>query len=81
MEIKMGKLIRLNQGEVDAVREFADMMTDGKVTHGMACFRTVDGDVQFCIINPNHLSYIIGLMERTKMYLIDLATEYVEDEE
>ena len=77
----MGKLIRLNQREVDAAQEFADLVAGGKVTHGMACFRTADGDIQFCIINPEHLSYIIGLMERTKMYLIDLATEYVEDEE
>jgi hypothetical protein len=77
----MGKLIRLNQSEVDAVQQFADLVAGGKVTHGMACFRTSDGDIQFCIINPEHLSYIIGLMERTKMYLIDLATEYVEDEE
>jgi len=77
----MGKLIRLNQSEVDAAQEFADLVAGGKITQGVACYRKEDGDIQFCIINPEHLSYIIGLMERTKMYLIDLATEYVEDEE
>lgn len=75
----MGKLIKLNQDEADAAQEFADLVSAGKITQGVACYRTQDGDIQFCIINPDHLSYIIGLMERTKMYLIDLATEY-EDE-
>ena len=77
----MGKLIRLNQSEADAAQEFADLVAGGKVTQGMACYRKEDGSVHFCIINPAHLSYIIGLMERTKLYLMDLAADYEEDQE
>ena len=78
----MGKLIRLNQDEADEVKaaqEFADLVAGGKITQGMACYRTQEGEICYLIINPDHLSYIIGLMERAKMYLIDAATEYEEE--
>jgi len=77
----MGKLIRINQDEADAAQEFADLVAGGKVTQGVACYRTQEGDICYLIINPGHLSYIIGLMERTKMYLIDALTEYEGEDE
>lgn len=77
----MGKLIRFNQDEVDAVQKFADLVAGGKITHGMACYRTQEGDIHYLLINPSHLTYIIGLMERSKMYIIDRSTQDVEGEE
>ena len=77
----MGKLIRLNQNEVDAAQEFADLVAGGKITHGMACYRTQEGEIHYLLINPKHLTYIIGLMERSKMYIIDMCTEEVEEGE
>ena len=69
----MGNLIRLNQDDADAAKEFADMVASGEITHGVACYRTQEGDLRYIIINPDHLTYIIGLMERTKTYLIQDA--------
>ena len=77
----MGKLIRLNQNEVDAAQEFADLVAGGKITHGMACYRTQEGEIHYLLINPEHLTYIIGLMERSKMYIIDMCTQDVEEGE
>ena len=77
----MGKLIRLNQDEADAAQEFADLVTGGKITHGMACYRTHEGEIHYLLINPDHLTYIIGLMERSKMYIIDMCTQDAEEEE
>jgi hypothetical protein len=77
----MGKLIKLNQDESDAAQEFADLVAGGKITQGMACYRTHEGEIHYLLINPAHLSYIIGLMERTKMYIIDMCTEEVEEDE
>ncbi len=66
----MGNLIRLNQNDADAAQDFADMVVSGEITHGVACYRTKDGDIRYIIINQDHLTYIIGLMERTKAYLM-----------
>ena len=77
----MGKLIRLNQGEADAAQEFADLVAGGKITQGMACYRTHEGEIHYLLINPDHLTYIIGLMERSKMYIIDMCTQDAEEEE
>ena len=77
----MGKLIRLNQNEVDATQKFADLVAGGKITQGMACYRTQEGEIHYLLINPKHLTYIIGLMERSKMYIIDMCTQDVEEYE
>lgn len=77
----MGNLIRLNQSEADAAQEFADLVASGKITHGMACYRTQEGGIHYLLINQSHLTYIIGLMERSKMYIIDMCTEEVGEDE
>ena len=77
----MGKLIRLNQDEADAAQEFADLVAGGKIAQGMACYRTHEGEIHYLLINPAHLTYIIGLMERSKMYIIDMCTQDAEEEE
>lgn len=69
----MGNLIRINQDDADAAKEFADRVAMGEITHGVACYRTHDGYLRYIIINPDHLTYILGLMERTKIDLIQDA--------
>lgn len=81
MGFDMGKLIKLNQREADAAQEFADLVEGGKITHGMACYRTQEGEIHYLLINSEHLTYIIGLMERSKMYIIDMCTQDVEEDE
>ena len=77
----MGKLNKLTQDDGDAVQEFADLVAGGKITHGMACYRTHKGEIHYLLINPDHLTYIIGLIERSKMYIIDMCTQDVEEGE
>jgi hypothetical protein len=76
----MSEIIKLNQKEADAAQEFSDLVANGKITHGMACYRTQGGEIHYLLINSAHLTYIIGLMERSKMYIIDMCTQDVEEE-
>ncbi len=64
-------IIHLNQPEIENAQGFADQVANGEVTHGIICYRTVDGNINYRLFNPEHMTYIIGLMERTKMFLME----------
>lgn len=75
----MGDIIKLNQDEADAAQHFADLVAGGKITHAVATYRTADGDLGYCLVSPEHVTYIVGLMERTKIHLLNLANESQEE--
>ena len=66
----MEKLIKQYQDEVDAAQKFADLVAGEKIIHGMACYRTLKGEIHYIVINASDISTIIGLMEHSKIEII-----------
>ncbi len=62
----MAEIIHLNQAEVNMADKFAGLVRDGKVTQGIVCYRLDDGDINYMLFSPEHLTYILGMMERIK---------------
>jgi hypothetical protein len=63
-------IIRLNEGEIKMAEDFLEKVKSGEVTHGFLCYRNLNGEVNYQLYAPEHLTYIIGMMERCK---IDIA--------
>jgi hypothetical protein len=66
----MGEIIKLNEPDYSAVDEFVKELKKDNVTHGVIAYRCKDGGLQHILINPDHSTYLIGLLERVKMELI-----------
>jgi hypothetical protein len=63
----MGKIIRLNQPEIEMAEDFLVQVRLGNITQGVVCFRNKNGDTRYQLYSPDHATYIIGLMERAKI--------------
>jgi trehalose utilization protein len=65
----MGNLIKINQTEINSAKEFADLVDKGEISHGIICYRKTNGDICYRVFNPEHKTYLIGLMTRTILTL------------
>lgn len=66
----MDNIFRLNQSEVEMAENFLKQVKSGEVTHGFICYRNIHGDINYQLYSHEHLTYIIGLMERTKIAML-----------
>lgn len=55
--------------DIAHAKEFLSEVELGRVTHGILCYRKSNGDLNWKIFNTDHLTYIIGMMERVKFDL------------
>ena len=55
--------------DIGMAKDFLSEVESGQVTHGILCYRKSNGDLNWKIFNPDHLTYIIGMMERVKFDL------------
>lgn len=62
-------IIYINNNDIESARQFADEVLLGQVAHGVVCYRKNNGDICYRLFNSEHRTYIIGLMERTKIHI------------
>ena len=61
----MNNLIKLNKEEIDAAREFADMVDENRISHGVVVYRTIDGDMCYRLFGgDNYTTYYQGMLMR-----------------
>ena len=66
----MGEVIKFKENDSEAIEEFLESFKRGEITHGVIAYRSTNGDLSYRLINPDHSTYLIGLLERVKMELI-----------
>ena len=66
----MGEIINLKEVDYTIIDEFVKELKAGNVTHGVIAYRCKDGGLEHILINPDHSTYLIGLLERVKMELL-----------
>jgi len=66
----MGEVIKFKENDSEALEEFLESFKRGEITHGVIAYRCKDGGLEHILINPEHSTYLIGLLERVKMELI-----------
>lgn len=66
----MGEIINLKEPDHSIIDKFVKELKDGNVTHGVIAYRCKDGGLEHILINPDHGTYLIGLLERVKMELV-----------
>jgi len=66
----MGEVIKFKEADYTVIDEFVKELKAGNVTHGVIAYRRKDGKLEHILINPEHSTYLIGLLERVKMELI-----------
>jgi len=66
----MGEVIKLNKTDHEIIEKFLEEVKAGNVTHGVIAYRCKDGGLEHILINPEHSTYLIGLLERVKMELL-----------
>ena len=54
------------QAWVNSAKEFAQEIEAGEVTHAIIAYRSKDGAVNYRTFNADHITYLLGIMERTK---------------
>jgi len=66
----MGEIIKLNRTDHEIIERFLEEVKGGNVTHGVIAYRCKDGGLEHILINPEHSTYLVGLLERVKMELL-----------
>lgn len=66
----MGEVVNLNKVDYEPVDTFVEELKAGNITHGVIAYRNREGDLEHILINPDHSTYLIGLLERVKMELM-----------
>lgn len=61
---------RIKQSEIEMAEEFLEKVKSGEVTHGVVLYRDKDGTINYQMYNPKHFTYIMGLIERTKIIMV-----------
>ena len=72
---------RVKQSEVEMAVEFYEKVKSGEVTHGAVFFRDKQGNINYQIYNPDHFTYIMGMIERTKILMCMDHQERIETED
>lgn len=62
---------RINVDEIEMARDFYEKVKSGEVTHGVILYRDKDGTINYQTYNPDHFTYILGLIERSKIIMIE----------
>lgn len=73
---------RIEKKEVEMAEEFLKKVKSGEVTHGAVFFRDKNGTINYQMYNPDHFTYIMGLMERAKIIMVqDYHTRLEENDD
>jgi len=65
----MGDITYLGTCKGNNLREAADMADQGDITHAVVAYRTEGGELKYRLIGEEDLTYLIGLLERTKVHM------------
>lgn len=69
-------VVRLNSKEVEMAEEFFEKVKSGEVSHGIICYREKNGTLNYQLYAKEHITYILGMIERCKMsILLDLMED------
>jgi hypothetical protein len=66
----MGEVVNIYKSDHGIVEKFLEEVKEGNVTHGVIAYRCKDGSLENILINPEHSTYLVGLLERVKMELL-----------
>ncbi len=72
-----GDIIRLKNKEVEMAEDFLQQVKSCNVTHGVICYRNKNGDINYQLYSPEHLTYLIGLLERCKQAMMEINYENI----
>lgn len=72
-------IVYLGTCKGNGLRELADQVDAGEVSHCVIAYRHVSGDTRYRLIGADDLTYLVGLLERTKVHL-HCADAYVVQE-
>ena len=53
----------------NAVRDLANAIDKGEVTHAVLAYRREDGSLFYRLIGDDDLTYLMGVMDRVKMHM------------
>jgi hypothetical protein len=53
----------------NTLRDLADDVDAGRVTHAVACYRDEDGNLNYRCIGEDHITYLVGMLARVAMSL------------
>jgi hypothetical protein len=67
----VSEIMNLFQDQEAEAKRFYERVKNGEITHGMGCYRLKNGDIKYFLINPRHMTYIIGLMERVQNHMMN----------
>lgn len=62
----MADIIRLKNGFEEEVEFFVNLVRDNKITHSVMLYRMEDGNIGYTYLGGDHMTYLIGLMDRIK---------------
>jgi len=73
----MGKLIFINDDSyIKHAMEFSELVRNNEVTHGIIAYCLEDGTIEYRILGVEHSTYIVGLMEKVKIEIINESTKW-----
>jgi len=64
-----GNVTYLGTCDGNTMRELAQELDAGNVTHAVAVYRCADGDVHYRTIGDRDLTYLIGMLERAQVHM------------
>lgn len=70
----MGDIRYLGTCDGNTLRELADQVDAGDVTHAAVTYRTADGDLRYRLIGADDLTYMVGMLGRigTHLHCVDI---------
>lgn len=51
------------------LRQLAQWMDEGEITHAIMCYRREDGSLSYMVSGDEHATYCMGMLARTSMQL------------
>lgn len=60
-------------------RQSLEQMKDTKITHAVIAYRNENGDLGYLLHGYEDLTYLIGMMERTKIHMHIENSSFEED--
>ncbi len=63
----------------NTLRDLADQVDAGEVTHAAVTYRTSDGDLRYRLIGVDDLTYLVGMLGRVGTHLHCVDTFEIPD--
>lgn len=65
----MGEIIKFKDDAlsfIEIAEAFLEDIKNDRITHGVIAYRTKDDDVHYRLLNCEHVTYLMGMLERVK---------------